>query len=90
MVLSIDSMSCRSMLAICSGETTKRARSSVVRIRGGRFGLGCAAVVDCGVACACVPAPDRVPPAGPLDGALGLVDCAAGNVGLRGEGASKV
>eukprot|EP00965_Chrysotila_dentata_P159374 5264699-Pleurochrysis_carterae.AAC.1 len=68
---------------MCSGETTKRARSSVVRLRGGRFVPDGATEGVCDVACVCVPAPDRVPPAGPLAGAPELADCAAGNVGLR-------
>eukprot|EP00965_Chrysotila_dentata_P257353 6212857-Pleurochrysis_carterae.AAC.2 len=68
----IDSISCRSTLAMSSGETTNLARSSVVSVRDGMFG-------SCGggpAAGAAVVPPERVPVAGPLVAELVPADCA--------------
>eukprot|EP00965_Chrysotila_dentata_P050826 1685487-Pleurochrysis_carterae.AAC.2 len=83
MVFRIDSISCRSTLAMSSGETMNLARSSVVSARDGTFG-------SCGdgpaAGAAAVP-PEHVPVAGPLVAEPETADCAAGNVGQVGEGA---
>eukprot|EP00965_Chrysotila_dentata_P171426 5657411-Pleurochrysis_carterae.AAC.1 len=60
---------------MCSGDTTKRARSSAVKLRGGRLRADGAAVIGCAVDCACDPVPERVPPDGLPTGALPLGMC---------------
>eukprot|EP00965_Chrysotila_dentata_P200101 6179799-Pleurochrysis_carterae.AAC.1 len=66
------------MLAMCSGETTKHARSSAVRLRGGRRHLRLR------------PGARSRAPGRAASWAPEIADWVAGNVGLRGEGASKV